>query len=80
MSAHRYTDSRIDCDHPGCVRSEFASHLDLTDATATNARAVLERCGWQVGISDGHGTRMDFCPEHKRTQAMLRTPGRSGRS
>jgi hypothetical protein len=67
MSAHRYTDCRIDCDQPGCPRSEFASHLDLMDATAGNARKVLARRGWKVGVSDGHGITMDFCPEHAAT-------------
>lgn len=65
MSAHRLTDCRIDCDEPGCGQSEFAGLLTPADLTAAEARKVLKARGWQVGIPDGHGTRMDFCPEHK---------------
>lgn len=65
MSAHKVTDCRIDCDEPGCGACEFAGSIAMTpDLTAAAARKVLKARGWQVGRSDGHGTRQDFCPEH----------------
>ena len=76
MSAHRYTDCRIDCDHPGCGRTEFAGNLSLMEPTAAELRKVLKRRGWRVAIlvplampDDGERSlRKDFCPEHAAEQ------------
>jgi len=66
VTAHRYTDSRIDCDHPaGCFQFEFASRLELVDATAAAARKILKARGWAVSVPGEDGSRRDYCPAHK---------------
>lgn len=65
MSAHRYTDCRIDCDHPGCGKCEFAGHFTVEATTAAEARRALKRAGWTVGVKSDDGERKDFCPAHK---------------
>lgn len=65
MSAHRLTDCRIDCDHPGCGDAAFATHLSLMDPTAAEARKMLKAYGWQVGVGGEDGVRRDFCPNHR---------------
>jgi hypothetical protein len=69
VSAHRYTDCRIDCDRQDCGRSEFASLLGLMEPTAAEARRILKARGWQVNVSaqdEGGGWwRADYCPLHK---------------
>jgi len=67
MSAHRYTDCRIDCDYPDCGQSEFAGNLNTMAPTAANARTILQARGWKVGIPApelGDRQRADYCPEH----------------
>ncbi len=72
MSAHPYTDTRIQCDAPGCLSSVFGGHLDGTDTTARTVRRIIRRRGWLVGLPEpgmfGSGTsgqRLDYCPEHR---------------
>jgi hypothetical protein len=64
MSAHRITDCRIDCDWLNCGQSEFAGNLNTADMTAVNARMILKRRGWKVGLLGTDRTRRDYCPEH----------------
>ena len=68
MSAHRYTDCRVDCDHEGCGRSEFGGNLSLMEPTAAETRRVLKRRGWLVDVPAHPADdrrRLDFCPAHK---------------
>lgn len=71
MSAHRFTDCRIDCDYLGCNRSVFASQFTVMDPTAAEVRKLLKAQGWKTGIDSGEvrAPRKDYCPEHARTLA-----------
>jgi hypothetical protein len=82
VSAHRYTDSRIDCDHEGCGRSEFASSLGVGEPKAARARKILKARGWQVcvPVTDEYGEarRADYCPEHKQDEPGQTPPATAG--
>jgi hypothetical protein len=63
MSAHLWTEAQIQCDHPGCVISEFAGHHNLADTRASSLRRVLRQKGWAVKVRDS-GRLLDYCPKH----------------
>lgn len=73
MSACPVPDVRIDCNHGGCTRSEFGSHLGVSDPiTAAKARKRLRRLGWLTAVENktetetyiDRGPRLDYCPDH----------------
>ncbi len=74
MTALRFTDMGVQCDHPGCADTRYGSQFGLgANMTVSAVRAVLKRSGWKTGIENilyedereiDRGPRLDYCPEH----------------
>jgi len=72
MSASRYVDYTVTCDHDGCVQGMHTSELPW-GATTADVRSKLERHGWTVAVrapdAEWGAKRLDYCPDHKPASA-----------
>lgn len=60
MSAIRYVETGVQCDHEGCTEMLYASQLG--DGEGVKAvRARLRERGWKTGVGN---PRRDSCPAH----------------
>jgi len=76
MSAIRFTDMGVMCNHEGCAEMRYGSQLQLGEGmTVTAVRARLRPLGWKTGVENiirvserevEYGTRLDFCPDHAK--------------
>lgn len=65
MSAMKWTDRGVSCDHPDCVNCLWGSELDNRSLTLARIRVIAARRGWRVKVPrPGGGPTLDYCPLH----------------